>query len=477
MPRVLIIDDDAELLDNVNQLLTEEGFEVVMASTGADGVALAKARSPDIIVCDVGMPGMNGYEVLGAIRGHAPTRGTPFVFLTARADREGLRAGMNLGADDYVTKPFILSELLEAVQARLRRTSEIKSRVDAALGADAGAELAASPPPASEQRAEQEPGMLVLAPPMRELYAQLQQVAQSPLSVLIFGETGVGKEIVARELHRRSARAAGPFLPLNCAALNEQLLEAELFGHERGAFTGATLARPGLFETAEGGTVFLDELGELPASVQVKLLRVLEERKVLRVGGRTPRDVDVRFIAATHRDLEREIAAGRFREDLYYRLNGASFTVPPLRERRVEIAPLARLFLARACVEQGRSRVLSLAPAALAALEAHPWPGNVRELRNAIERGVALCQGDALELEHLPPKLARGEPPAAAVEEPLADARARLERELAELERRRLLQVLEECGGSQATAAARLGVSRRTLVYRLSALGLTRPRK
>jgi DNA-binding NtrC family response regulator len=472
MARVLIIDDDAELLDNVSQLLTEEGFEVVMASTGSDGVALAKARSPDIIVCDVGMPGMNGYEVLGAIRGHAPTRGTPFIFLTARADRGGLRAGMNLGADDYVTKPFILGELLEAVQARLRRTSEIVTRVDAELGQTP----AESPPAPAAAPAEQ--GMLALAPRMRELYAQLQQVAASPLSVLIFGETGAGKEIVARELHRRSPRASGPFLPLNCAALNEQLLEAELFGYERGAFTGATLARPGLFETAHGGTVFLDELGELPASVQVKLLRVLEDRKVLRVGGRAPREVDVRFIAATHRDLEREIAAGRFREDLFYRLNGASFSVPPLRERREEIAALARLFLARACVEQGRARVLSLAPAALAALEAYSWPGNVRELRNAIERGVALCQGDTLALEQLPPRvLAHGEPAVAPAPEPLADARSRLERELAELERRRLLQVLEESGGNQATAAARLGVSRRTLVYRLSALGLTRPRK
>jgi DNA-binding NtrC family response regulator len=270
-------------------------------------------------------------------------------------------------------------------------------------------------------------------------------------------------------------------LPLNCAALSEQLLEAELFGYERGAFTGATRSRSGLIETAQGGTLFLDEIGELPATVQVKLLRVLEERKVLRVGARAARDVDVRFIAATHRDLEREIGEHRFREDLFYRLNGASFTVPPLRERRAEIAALARLFLARACVEHGRSQRIELAPSALAALERYTWPGNVRELRNAIERAVALCQSDRLELEHLPPKIARGEAGASINAEPLgqslSDARARLERELADLERRRLLKVLEESAGNQATAAQRLGVSRRTLVYRLSALGLTRPRK
>jgi DNA-binding NtrC family response regulator len=472
MPTVLIIDDDTELLDNVNQLLAEEGFEVIMASTGANGVALAKARSPDIIVCDVGMPAMDGYSVLGAIRGHAPTRGTPFIFLTARADREGLRAGMNLGADDYVTKPFILSELLESVRARLRRTSEITSRVGAALQEPAG--VAAMPGAAA-------PGTLVQAPEMLALYAQLEHVAASQLSVIVLGETGVGKEVVARELHRRSPRAAGPFLPLNCAALSEQLLEAELFGFERGAFTGATRARPGLIETAQGGTLFLDEIGELPAAVQVKLLRVLEERKVLRVGARAARDVDVRFIAATHRDLEREIHENRFREDLFYRLNGASFSVPPLRQRRAEIAALARLFLARACVEQGRSQRIELAAPALAALEHYAWPGNVRELRNAIERAVALCQSDRLELEHLPPKIARGDALGTASVEPpgesLTDARTRLERELEDLERRRLLKVLEESGGNQATAAQRLGVSRRTLVYRLSALGLTRPRK
>ena len=472
MPTVLIIDDDTELLDNVNQLLSEEGFEVVVASTGADGVALARARSPEIIVCDVGMPAMDGYTVLSAIREHASTRGTPFIFLTARADREGLRAGMNLGADDYVTKPFIMSELLEAVRARLRRTHEITSRVDEAFERARPEAAAAAQPGAAASSA------LALAPEMIELFRQVDSVAASQLSVLVLGETGVGKEVVARELHRRSPRAAGPFLPLNCAALSEQLLEAELFGHERGAFTGALRARPGLIETAQGGTLFLDEVGELPAPVQVKLLRVLEDRKVLRVGARSAREVDVRFIAATHRDLEREIAEQRFREDLFYRINGASLTVPPLRQRASEIAPLARLFLARACVEQGRSQLIDLAPAALSALERYAWPGNVRELRNAIERGVALCQFDLLDLEHLPPKVARGEAASrTAGAEPLGEARARLERELADLERRRLLKVLEECGGSQATAAARLGVSRRTLVYRLSALGLTRPRK
>lgn len=460
MPRVLIIDDDAELLDNVNQLLTEEGFEVVMASTGADGVALAKARSPDIIVCDVGMPGMNGYEVLGAIRGHAPTRGTPFVFLTARADREGLRAGMNLGADDYVTKPFILSELLEAVQARLRRTSEIKSRVDAALGADAGAELAASPPPASEQRAEQEPGMLVLAPPMRELYAQLQQVAQSPLSVLIFGETGVGKEIVARELHRRSARAAGPFLPLNCAALNEQLLEAELFGHERGAFTGATHRREGRFKAADGGTLLLDEVGEIPPAVQAKLLRVLQEGVVEPLGSNRSQALDVRLICATHRNLRQMIAAGTFREDLYYRLNVLDIQVPPLRRRRSDLALLVSHFYRRFAGEHAE---LKIAPRAWAALLSHSFPGNVRELEHAIQHAVVLARGGEIDIWHLPHDL-RGEAPP---EEAGTSAIRSLSESMRDFERQCLLVALNHSRGAKCEAARMLGISRKTLWEKL----------
>jgi DNA-binding NtrC family response regulator len=466
MTRLLVVDDDPELLQNLCELFAEEGFEVVSAATGADAVSLAKARAPDLIVCDIAMPGVDGYAVLEALRAHPATTSQPFVFLSARAERSDVRLGMNLGADDYVTKPFEPGELLDAVRARLRRMSEQAARTEQALRA--------SPEHARERTS---PGMVLVDPGMQQLYAQVEQVADSQLNVLILGETGVGKEVLARSLHDRSPRREAAFLPLNCAALSESLLEAELFGHEKGAFTGAGLARPGLLETAHGGTVFLDEVGELPLSIQTKLLRVLEDRQILRVGGRAARAVDVRFVAATNRDLQRAIRDKTFREDLFYRLNGISFEIPPLRARSGEVAPLARMFATRAAVAHGRAQTLDVSAPALERLERYEWPGNVRQLRNVMERAVVLCKGATIQLEHLPPELtspARSGPPAAP---PELDRRAQLNQELEALERERLLEALSECGGNQSAAAERLGVSRRTLVYRLTALGLTRPRK
>jgi transcriptional regulator with PAS, ATPase and Fis domain len=250
---------------------------------------------------------------------------------------------------------------------------------------------------------------------MRALYEQAYLAAPGRISVLLLGETGTGKEVLAQAIHRRSsaARARGPFLGLNCAALSVSLLESELFGHEKGAFTGAVQARPGLFEAADGGTVFLDEVGELPQTIQVKLLRVLEEQKVLRVGGRVPRSIDVRVLSATHRDLEADVARGAFRQDLYFRLSGVTLTIPPLRQRVADIAPLAELFAAKACRAFERSRIPELSREALALLERYPWPGNIRELRNVMERAVMLCAGDRLLPEHLPPKMAACAAPAA----------------------------------------------------------------
>jgi two-component system response regulator AtoC len=500
MPRILVVDDDPELLDNVSELLTEESFEVIATSNGIDAVALAKARAPDLVVCDVGMPVMDGHQVLRALREYPPTASLPFIFLSARAERHEVRAGMNSGADDYVTKPFQLTELLEAVRARLRRLQSLSAQAHAAVAASGAAgELSGGAAGDVANVAPLPAGVVRVDPAMHELYRQVQQVAQSQLNVLVLGETGVGKEVLARSLHDLSARRAAPFLPLNCSALSEHLLEAELFGHEKGAFTGAMRARAGLFETAHGGTVFLDEVGELPLSTQTKLLRVLEDRMILRVGGRTAKEVDVRFIAATNRNLKDEIARRTFREDLYYRLNGMSFTLPPLRQRRSEIRPLCQVFATRACIEHRKGAPLVLSDRALDLLERYDWPGNVRELQNCIERAVVLCSGPTLDTEHLPPELtesasrASGLRPAAAAT-PAArsgagaapdpssassdiDPAARLRQELAELERDKVLKALEESGGNQGLAAERLGVSRRTLVYRLSALGLTRSRK
>jgi DNA-binding NtrC family response regulator len=320
-------------------------------------------------------------------------------------------------------------------------------------------------------------------PAMRALHAQAARAAQGPISVLILGETGAGKEVLAREIHRLSPRAAKPFLAINCAALSESLLESELFGHEKGAFTGAAQARPGLFESANEGTVFLDEIGELPMVVQVKLLRVLEDRTVIRVGGRSPQRVDVRFLSATHRDLDAAILSGAFRQDLYFRLNGVSLSIPPLRERRSEIAPLARRFAAIASAQLDQTTVPSFAPETLELLERYGWPGNVRDLRNVVERAVVMCAGTTILPEDLPPRLTAQTPlPPSVVQSgaatlPPPEPQGSLQGEIVALERRRILEALERCAGNQTHAAVLLGMSRRTLVARLGEYQIPRPRK
>jgi two-component system, NtrC family, response regulator AtoC len=322
--------------------------------------------------------------------------------------------------------------------------------------------------------------VVVRDPAMRALHEQIARIARSNISVLLLGETGVGKEVAARAIHERSPRAGKPFLELNCAALAPTLIEAELFGHEKNAFTGANQARPGLIEAAEGGTVFLDEVGELPAAVQAKLLRVLEDHKVMRIGGRTPKKLDVRFVAATNRDLKAEVDAGSFRQDLYFRLNKASFVIPPLRERVAEIAPLAELFLVAAGRDLDRTAPLRLSPEAVGCLERYAWPGNVRELRNVIDRAAALANGDVIVPADLPGELTgvmraspRKPPTPAKIDagpgKPLTPEQAD--------ERRRILEALEQGAWNQTRAAKLLGMSLRTLVNRLTEYSIARPRK
>lgn len=325
-------------------------------------------------------------------------------------------------------------------------------------------------------------GAEIIAPAMRALYEEAARVAASPINVVVLGENGVGKELLSRAIHSFSPRKAGPFVALNCAALSESLVLSELFGYEKGAFTGALQSRAGLLESASGGTLFLDEVGELPLSMQSKLLRVIEEKKVMRVGARTEREVDVRFVAATNRDLDEEVAAGRFRQDLYFRLNGVSLTVPPLRERREEIRPLASMFLARA-LGSLQAPPLSIDEATFEVLERYPFPGNVRELKNLIERGAALCRGRVLLVEHLPEKVRcfaerSGKSPGSELRSlsessswssfPPSSRRG---------ERHQILEALDKCAGNQTRAAELLGISRRTLVTRLGELDIPRPRK
>ena len=373
-------------------------------------------------------------------------------------------------------------------------------------------ELLARTGPAEREQTDRtsRPEVIVESPAMRKIYELVDRVGPSDISVLILGETGVGKEVMAEAVHRASPRRNRPFLRLNCAALSQSLLESELFGHERGAFTGAHRAKRGLLETADGGTVFLDEIGELPMAMQVKLLRVLEERQVWRVGSVKSRSIDVRFVAATNRDLDADLATGRFRHDLFFRLNGVSLYIPALRDRPEEIGPLIQEFVREVSVQQKRSRVPEVAPEALALLVGYSWPGNIRELHNAIERAVLLAADDPIRAEHLPvekmtatvstpidiaridgarvtgqsvaqptvPPPAPGSPQGGAEgsdsDMPLAD---RLRRDIRDVEKQAIVDALNRCGGNQTRAAKELGISRRTLISRLETYGIPRPLK
>jgi transcriptional regulator with GAF, ATPase, and Fis domain len=368
-------------------------------------------------------------------------------------------------------------------------------------GSGEGVGVAAVPPPAARKpappgaRQADPPSVIVADDAMRELHRIVDLVAKGDLSVVLLGETGTGKDVIADAIHRRSPRATSAYVRLNCAALPENLLESELFGYERGAFTGAVQAKPGLLEIADGGTLFLDEFAELPLTVQAKLLRVLENREITRVGGLRSRHVDVRFVSATNRDLAAQIRAGAFRQDLYFRLNGITLTIPPLRSRRAEIAPLAHQFIVEACRRVGRP-TLAITDPALKFLEGQSWPGNIRELKNSIDRAVTLCTGDIIDVNHLAPIESGFAPSAAQTDAGLHSVPASpptvpdlappptdvslyedARRAARELERRRIAEAMERCGGNQTRAAQLLRISRRTLVARLTEYGFARPLK
>jgi transcriptional regulator with GAF, ATPase, and Fis domain len=351
-----------------------------------------------------------------------------------------------------------------------RATAEVASGASP-LPASPSAPVAARPTASSF-----EPFVVIQDDRMKDLVAQIELVARGPINVLLLGETGVGKELMASLVHRKSPRLAKPFVSINCAALPEALLESELFGHERGAFTGAVHAKPGLLETADGGTVFLDEIGTLPLSLQAKLLRVIEERQVRRVGGLKPRRLDVRFVSATNRDLQIDVAAERFRADLFFRLAGITVQIPPLRERKSEVPQLAATFLAEICAQTGRIPAPILTSGALELLQLHQWPGNVRELRNVIERAALLCTSDHILPEHL--SIGPVPRPAGPIREATSEflpgdtGKTGLREDLASLERRRILEALDRCGGNQSRAARMLGISRNTLIARLKQYGV-----
>ncbi len=449
-PIMLVVDDDPGARGLLQEIFQREGYDVTVAGRGADAIRLAQARVFDIVLSDVRLPDIDGIEVLRRLRKEHPD--LTVILITAFATVEMAIRALHEGAYDYVRKPFQVEEVRRCVARAMERRRVLRER--------------AAEPRAPAERAPVPP-IIGANPAMVELYKLALRVAATRSSVLIQGESGTGKELIARTIHHHSPRRDRPFVAVNCSSFSETLLESELFGHVRGAFTGATERRPGLFVEANRGTVFLDEVGDMSLAMQAKLLRVLQEHELKPVGGTDTVPVDVRVVAATHRDLEAMVRSGRFREDLYYRLNVVGLKVPPLRDRPDDIPILAGHFLAQYGEQSGRP-IRGFAPGAMAALVAYRWPGNVRELENVIDRAVALATGPVVDESDLPEKLLGG----VRVQEPLpGDASAALlglagRPPLEEIVRRYVLSVLEEVGGNKSEAARILGVPRRTL-YRM----------
>ncbi len=456
--KVLVVDDEPSLREMISILLRREGLDV----TAAPGFARARelitgsAAPFALVLTDLVMPDGSGLDLLTAAKERNPA--TEVIVMTAHSTVDAALDAMKRGAYDFVAKPFQSAELRLLVGRAVEKSAIVRENVRLR------AMLAVERP---EDPLEQ----LGKSPAMRAIVDLIRRVAASRTTVLITGESGTGKERIARALHATSDRADKPFLVVNCGALPENLMESELFGHEKGAFTGAAGRHLGLFREADGGTLLLDEIGELPPALQVKLLRVLQERKVRPVGASQELPVDVRLVAATNRDVEKDVAAGRFRNDLYYRLNIIRLEVPPLRQRAEDIPWLAEAFVQRFAIEHGKS-IRGLAPDALRALLAHDFPGNVRELENAMERAVALSQGPTIGLGDLPPAVAGSVAAPATALLALPDGGCDLDRVVAEAERRLILQALERTAGVRTQAAKLLGVTFRSLRYRLGKLGI-----
>jgi DNA-binding NtrC family response regulator len=451
-PVVLVVDDDPGIRESF-QLVLEDAYEVVEAADGRQALEILGNRQVDLVLLDIRLPEMDGIEVLERIK--ALDDSVEVILVTAVKTVRTAVAAMKLGAFDYLTKPFEDEELLSLVRRALEKRS-LEREVTFLRS-----EL--------ERRHDFEE-LVGQHPEMQKLYRLIAQVARTGTTVLITGESGTGKELIARAIHRQGPRRDQPFVPVNPAALSDSLVESELFGHEKGAFTGAYQRKLGRFELAQGGTLFLDEIGALKAELQVKLLRVLQEREFERVGGTRALRVDARIIVATNVDLRHAVAAGAFREDLYYRLNVMPIAVPPLRERREDIPLLAEHFIRRYAQEFNR-RVDGLAPAALAALQEYSWPGNVRELQNVIERVVGLVEGSLIDLGDLPLDLLLPDPRVRARGSenlPLQQATEDFERQIA-------VRVLERVRWNVSEAARLLGIHRNSLKGKIRRWGLRRP--
>ncbi len=452
--RILVADDDSTIRRNLARLLAAERYQVVEAADGDQALACIQTEDLDAVLLDLKMPGKDGLAVLREV-GSLLTE-LPVIVITAYAGSSAAIEAMRRGAYDYLSKPFDLDEVLLTLKRALHQRAlafEVRE-----LRARAGDESAAR----SDDFADAEPELIGQSPSMRGVFKAVGLAAATDAPVLVTGESGTGKELVATALHRHSARSAGPFIRVNCGALPEGLIESELFGHERGAFTGADRMKPGRFERAAGGSIFLDEIGELPLPAQAKLLRVLQQKEFERVGGTEVLRTDARIISATHRDLAKEIAAGRFREDLYYRLNVARIEIPPLRKRPEDIPLLAEHILHRVERRHGWG-VLSLSAEVLQAIRERPWPGNVRQLENVLARAAIASRGRIIMPEHLDADAPADSGLETTVGGDSTTSSLPLRALLALVERREIQRVLNACGGNRTKTAEKLGISRRQL--------------
>jgi two-component system response regulator HydG len=447
-PQVVVADDEASARSGLGTLLRHEGFDVTLAEDGPTALARVQESAPDILVTDLRMPGMDGIELLRRAREIDPE--LIVVLMTAFAGVETAVRAMREGAEHYLTKPLQIDELVLVLRRALdRRTlrneaTELRARLKDHLRFD---------------------NIVGASPALQEVFNVVEQVAPTKATVLITGESGTGKELVAQAIHENSPRAAAPFVKLHCASLAETILESELFGHEKGAFTGAAGRREGRFKQADGGTLFLDEIGEISPAIQVKLLRFLQEKTFERVGGNETVKVDVRIIAATNRDLASEVASGKFREDLYYRLNVVNIEMPPLRARPSDLLPLATHFLRRFAKENGKN-IEAFDADAVERIAGYRWPGNVRELENVIERAVVLCDGSRLTARHLPAGV--GAAMRSGIRIPGST--------LAEIERHAIVTTLDACSGRTTQAANMLDISVRKIQYKLHEYGIVMQR-
>lgn len=459
--KILAVDDEPDGLYALEQLLLLRGYSVLTASSGKETLQKARDERPDLILLDVVMPEPNGYQVAATLKGDPELRYIPVVLLTGKDELQDIIHGLNQGADDYICKPYNSQELIARVHAALR--------VRALYGELRETKVANRRLQARFQENFSFSNIIGKSPAMTSLYDVMTKVADSDVPVLITGESGTGKELVATALHTNGLRKEKPFVVANCSAFNENLLESELFGHVKGAFTGALRDKQGLFEVADGGTFFLDELGEMSPALQVKLLRVLQDGTFMPVGGTKQVTVDVRVVAATNRNVEEMVKAGTFREDLYYRLNVVNLTLPPLRERKGDVPLLVEFFLKKVAEKSGKP-LKEISSDAMAALESYGWPGNIRQLENELQRAYVMAGKDSLiNRACLSPAVVASE----VVEGDVAfPQEGKLKDVLESVERDMIVATLHRCDGNKSEAARQLGISRSNLIAKAQSFGI-----